>query len=117
MAKAAFAKVDQSYPEHPQTLDAFDEKARSGNINLPALYGKHGFSRDRPRAVRPAVRAQGVGRESVHGRPDVVMMARPAAQGSLFPQEYPTRPTPEAPKAQPRLHPEQFRGQMKLPGT
>ena len=62
VAKAAFAKVDQSYPEHPQTLDAFDEKARSGNINLPALYGKHGFSRDRPRAVRPAVRTQGVGR-------------------------------------------------------
>ena len=116
VAKAAFAKVDASYPEHPQTLDAFDEKARSGNINLPALYGKHGFAETGRVPFDPQY-APKEWDESVHGRPDVVMMARPAAQGSLFPQEYPTRPTPEAPKAQPRLHPEQFRRQVKLPGT
>lgn len=106
VAKSAFATVDRTYPEHPQTLDAFDEKARSGNINLPALYGKHGFHETGRVPFDPKY-APPEWDEKVHGRPDVVFMARPAAQGSLFPDEYPT--TPQHQKQNPPLNRDQFK--------
>lgn len=114
VTKSAFAKVDQTYPEHPQTLDAFDEQARSGNINLPKLYGKHGFTETGRVPFDPQY-APPEWNPAVHGRPDVVFMSRPAAQGSLFPKEYPTTPPREK---TPRLHlsPGQFKGQQTLPG-
>lgn len=95
VAKTAFRTVDHAYPEHPQTLDAFDEQSRSSNINLPKLYEKHGFHETGRMPFDPQY-APPEWDEKVHGRPDVVMMARPAAQGSLFPQEYPTSPRPKS---------------------
>lgn len=109
VTKRAFGIADRSHPEHPQTLDAFDG-------HLPKIYGKHGFTETGRIPFDPQYAPQ-EWHEPTHGRPDLVSMARPAAQGSLFPADYPTRPTPEAPKAQERLHPVQFKGQLKLPGT
>ena len=94
VAKSAFATVDRTYPEHPQTLDAFDEKSKSGNINLPDLYGKQGFKETGRMSFDPQY-APPEWNEAKHGRPDVVMMGRPAAQGSLFPDQYPTTPPPK----------------------
>jgi hypothetical protein len=91
VARAAFAHVDNAHPFHPQTLDAFDERTKSGNMNLPDLYAKHGFTETGRMGFDPQY-APKEWDESKHGRPDVVMMSRPAAQGSLFPKEYPTTP-------------------------
>lgn len=112
VAKSAFRTVDANYPEHPQTLDAFDEKSRSGNHNLPDLYAKHGFKETGRMPFDPNY-APPEWNPKVHGKPDVVFMARPAAQGSLFPEEYPT--TPPRPTSPAHLQPRQFSsGQQKL---
>jgi len=112
VAKSAFKAVDHAYPEHPQTLDAFDEQARSGNINLPKLYAKNGFSETGRMKFDPQY-APPEWDESKHGRPDVVMMARPAAQGSLFPKEYPTTPPAATKRGTKRS---KTAGQTPLPG-
>lgn len=114
VAKTAFKTVDHAYPEHPQTLDAFDEVSRSGNIRLPHLYAKHGFTETGRVPFDPQY-APPEWDEKVHGRPDVVFMSRPAAQGSLFPEEYPTTPQ-RARVPHLRLSPQQFKGQQTLPG-
>jgi hypothetical protein len=114
VAKSAFSTVDRHYPEHPQTLDAFDERSRTGNHNLPDLYAKHGFQ-ETGRMKFDAQYAPPEWDEAKHGRPDVVFMARPAAQGSLFPKEYPTTPPP-ATGNRPAKKARQVNGQRPLPG-
>lgn len=114
VAKSAFAQVDRSHPEHPQTLDAFDEQARSGNVNLPKLYAKHGFKETGRLGFDPQY-APPEWDEAKHGRPDVVFMHRPAAQGSLFPDTHPTTPPPAAGNFPPKKR-RQVNGQMPLPG-
>lgn len=117
VAKSALAKVDRLYPESPQTLDAFDEKSRGSNVNLPTLYAKHGF-KETGRAPFDPQYAPPEWNEAEHGRPDVVFMSRPAAQGSLFPDQFPTTPQHRTP-APPTLQKKQFTGgtQMSLPGV
>lgn len=97
VAKSAFATVDAKYSQHPQTLDAFDERSRAGNVNLPTLYAKHGFHETGRVPFDPKY-APPEWDEKTHGRPDVVFMARSAAQGSLFPDQYPTSPASAAKK-------------------
>ena len=86
----AMGTADSSFPEHPQTLDAFDG-------HLPKIYAKHGFQETGRMKFDPAY-APPEWDEAKHGRPDVVMMARPAAQGSLFSQQFPTTPSATAPR-------------------
>lgn len=114
VAKSAFAQVDRSHPEHPQTLDAFDEQSRSGNVNLPKLYAKHGFQETGRMKFDPQY-APPEWDEAKHGRPDVVFMHRPAAQGSLFPKEYPTTP-PRSKAPVKKARQGQVSGQRPLPG-
>jgi hypothetical protein len=84
--------ADRQFPEHPQTLDAFDG-------NLPKIYAGKGFT-ETGRMPFDANYAPPEYDAKVHGKPDVVMMGRPAAQGSLFPDKYPTTPQkiPDNPK-------------------
>ena len=112
----AFAVADAAHPEHPQTLDAFDETGRGPKNNLPRLYAQHGFKETGRMKFDPQY-APKEWNEATHGRPDVVMMARPAAQGSLFPDTHPTTPPPSTPRG-PTLNPRQFSapGQQRLPG-
>ena len=114
VAKSAFETVSQRHPFHEQTLDAFDENSRSGNIRLPHLYGKFGF-KETGRVPFDPQYAPPEWDESKHGRPDVVFMKRPAPQGSLFPDEYPTEP-PRTKVPSLKLSPQQFKGQQTLPG-
>jgi hypothetical protein len=108
VAAAAMRTADEKYSQHPQTLDAFDG-------HLPKIYAKHGF-RETGRLPFDPQYAPPQWNEAKHGRPDVVLMARPAAQGSLFGEQFPTTPPPAPKKAPRRATRGRGPGQPTLPG-